>query len=126
MSAQLHRLGAGLIALVQPSVQRWRQGASVQLLGTGLDAVVQRRLPPLSLPELVEVFDQHRRHQPAVTAAQRLARYERACAARPDRQADLRRRIGERYKAAWRRGRWPRLFGVARALARIDGSRPQC
>ncbi|MFC6838573.1 hypothetical protein [Xanthomonas theicola] len=95
----------------------------LHLMGAGLDAIVQRTLLELSLED---AFMQHQRHQPAVTAAQRLARYERACAARPDRQAELRRMIGEGYQAAWRRGRWPRLVTIARDLARIERSRLPC
>jgi hypothetical protein len=127
VSAQLRRLGAGLIAAVQRTVRRRRAVGPARLLGAGLDAIVQRKgLPPLSLPELIAVFEQHRRHVPSVTPQQRLARYERAKTARPDRQAELRRLVGEGYQAAWRRGRWPRLSAMASALARIERSRRPC
>ncbi|WP_439444498.1 hypothetical protein ABWU93_11640 [Xanthomonas translucens pv. translucens] len=95
----------------------------VHLLGRGLDAIVQRRLPELSLED---AFLQHQRRAPAVTPQQRLARYERALAALPDRQTDLRRMIGEGYQAAWRRGRWPRLVIVANAIAGIERSHVPC
>lgn len=78
----------------------------VQLLGAGLDAIIQRDVD--AMPGA------------GITAEQRLHRYQRAACAHPDRWRDLRARFGAIFLDAWRAGRRPNLKAWHARAAQIE------
>jgi hypothetical protein len=97
-------------------------GTDVHLLGFGLDAIIAhtriprggllaRLFPAPDVPSLPYVPSDRERE----------ARYNEAAMLHADQMYDLRVEIGERFKAAWKRGQVPDLRTVARMTQRAGG-----
>ncbi|MCW0447223.1 hypothetical protein [Xanthomonas sacchari] len=100
----------------------------VYLLGYGLDAIVQRTLPPAptSLAAREIELAAHMLGEPAISPAARLKRYEDARKAVRDRHYDLRVQFGNNYKRAWAKKKHPPLQEGARIVSLIDRKLRKC
>lgn len=90
--------------MIHAPLRRWtdriEHGADLELLGQGVDAIVQRDVASMPL---------------SITPEMRLRRYARARALFPDRMETLRRLLGQQYKRAWASGVLLNLASAHRA-----------
>lgn len=98
-------------------------GDDVRLLGWGLDAIIAHTRVPRGRGLLARLFPAA--DVPSLpyvpSEREREARYNDAAMMHADRMYDLRVEIGERFKAAWKRGQVPDLRIVASMSQRAGG-----
>lgn len=99
----------------------------VRLLGWGLDAIIAHTRVPRGSGLLARLFPApdvpSLPHVPS--DRERVDRYNDAAMLHADHMYELRTEIGERFKAAWKRGQVPDLRTVARMTQRAGGDLTQ-